>query len=298
MVFHSISGEETPNTVEIKKDERVSPPMASSPLKSQPLHNFPLPDMKWTAEEPKNQHFSVDSADSGNRNSLLVMEDDKNATTENNSVENMEIEGSDIPVENSEQQSIGLDKKSRILVRFRVNSQKSEEEGAEEAGDEKSNAEESGDEKSDAEEAGDQEPNAEEAGEMEGKTWNLRPRKQIAKPANAGGGGVRNGKHEAQAAQEIRSKRAEFSRTRKLGEGKKEKPKFSYSLTRQEIEDDFSIFAGARPSRRPRKRAKNVQKQLDHLSPGMYLASVTPDTYKVPDDNLKRGRNSILAELR
>ncbi|CBI26998.3 unnamed protein product, partial [Vitis vinifera] len=64
---------------------------------------------------------------------------------------------------------------------------------------------------------------------------------------------------------------------------KKERAKFSVSLSRQEIEEDFMAITGHRPARRPKKRAKNVQKQLDTLFPGLWLTEVTPDSYKVPD---------------
>ncbi|KAK8614750.1 hypothetical protein V6N13_068543 [Hibiscus sabdariffa] len=59
------------------------------------------------------------------------------------------------------------------------------------------------------------------------------------------------------------------------------------SLTREEIDDDIFAMTGSKPSGRPKKRAKNVQKQLDCLFPGMWLSSVTPSCYKVPDPPLK-----------
>lgn len=43
----------------------------------------------------------------------------------------------------------------------------------------------------------------------------------------------------------------------------KERVKFSVPLARREIEEDFLAFAGRRPPRRPQKRPKYVQKQLD-----------------------------------
>lgn len=44
---------------------------------------------------------------------------------------------------------------------------------------------------------------------------------------------------------------------------KEKKQKFSILLTHEEIENDIFLMTGGRPSRRPRKRAKTVQKQLD-----------------------------------
>ncbi|CAL0316418.1 unnamed protein product [Lupinus luteus] len=64
---------------------------------------------------------------------------------------------------------------------------------------------------------------------------------------------------------------------------KLEKVKFSVPLSRKEIEDDFMKLLGHRPPRRPKKRARIVQKQLDTLFPGLWLSEVTADSYKVPE---------------
>lgn len=44
---------------------------------------------------------------------------------------------------------------------------------------------------------------------------------------------------------------------------KRERAKFSVPLARREIEEDFMAIVGHRPARRPKKRAKLVQKNLD-----------------------------------
>ena len=44
---------------------------------------------------------------------------------------------------------------------------------------------------------------------------------------------------------------------------KRERPKFSVSLLREEVRDDFMAMVGTRPPRRPKKRARIVQTQLD-----------------------------------
>ncbi|CAA3012806.1 uncharacterized protein LOC111378331 [Olea europaea var. sylvestris] len=69
---------------------------------------------------------------------------------------------------------------------------------------------------------------------------------------------------------------------RGAGENKeKKKLSFEVSLSQLEIEEDIYGFTGLRPNRRPKKRAKNVQKQLDDVFPGSWLESITPDSYKV-----------------
>ncbi|KAF6991604.1 hypothetical protein CFC21_008674 [Triticum aestivum] len=59
---------------------------------------------------------------------------------------------------------------------------------------------------------------------------------------------------------------------------------FSVALEPEEIEEDIYALTGGRPRRRPRKRPRAVQRQLDSLFPGLWLAEVTADDYKVPDD--------------
>ncbi|KAL2928913.1 Holliday junction ATP-dependent DNA helicase RuvA [Bienertia sinuspersici] len=57
--------------------------------------------------------------------------------------------------------------------------------------------------------------------------------------------------------------------------------KFSVSLSKQEIEDDFVQLTGKRPPRKPKKRPRYVQKHLDNLFPGSWLSEITADMYKV-----------------
>ncbi|KAL2235016.1 uncharacterized protein LOC105160775 [Sesamum indicum] len=64
---------------------------------------------------------------------------------------------------------------------------------------------------------------------------------------------------------------------------KRERAKFSVSLCKRDIEEDFLAIVGHRLPRRPKKRAKIIQRQLDTLFPGVWLIEVTPDMYKVPE---------------
>ncbi|KAL3537219.1 hypothetical protein ACH5RR_000585 [Cinchona calisaya] len=58
-------------------------------------------------------------------------------------------------------------------------------------------------------------------------------------------------------------------------------PKFSLQLTPQEIADDLFSMTGRRPSRKLKKRTKNVQRQVEQLTPGLWLESIEADRYKV-----------------
>ncbi|KAL7090990.1 hypothetical protein ACP275_12G077100 [Erythranthe tilingii] len=64
---------------------------------------------------------------------------------------------------------------------------------------------------------------------------------------------------------------------------KRERPKFTVPLSKRDVEEDFLAMVGHRPPRRPKKRAKIVQRQLDTLFPGLWLTEVTPDMYKVSE---------------
>ncbi|XP_008812761.2 uncharacterized protein LOC103723583 [Phoenix dactylifera] len=64
---------------------------------------------------------------------------------------------------------------------------------------------------------------------------------------------------------------------------KGERRKFAISLSREEIEEDFLLFKGTKPPRRPKKRQRIAQKQLDSLFPGLWLSEVTLDSYKIDE---------------
>ncbi|XP_047169166.1 uncharacterized protein LOC124837749 [Vigna umbellata] len=104
-----------------------------------------------------------------------------------------------------------------------------------------------------------QEPNS--------KPWNLRTRRAACKAPH----------HTNQLnslTQEMKKKK-----TTKI----EEKTKFSVSLTKEEVEHDFWALLGTRPPRRPKKRPRIIQKNLDTLFPGLWLSEVTAESYEVPE---------------
>ncbi|XP_059301677.1 uncharacterized protein LOC132053610 [Lycium ferocissimum] len=132
-----------------------------------------------------------------------------------------------------------------------------------------------------------------QADEEATKTWNLRPRKPIHKSLNLNSGPFRSS---GSAIQESKSQSNHVNVVNKEKENnesnavtKKEKRlRFSVGLSREEIEEDIYAMTGSKAARRPKKRVKAVQKQLDILFPGLWLASITPDSYKVCE-NLPKG---------
>ncbi|XWS77302.1 hypothetical protein CRYUN_Cryun01aG0249600 [Craigia yunnanensis] len=286
MVCHSIS-ERRKNS---NKSETETVMASSSTLKSQPLHNFQLHDLKWAMNHTNNhrlrkvsesshkspQRGDTDSDSDNNRKGNPVCEapaqkGPASGFSSDHRTEKSEkkvINGSDVLVDNnSEKKATPSDGRSKIYIRWRTKNQKSVDEIAD---------------------VGDQNLNAEDFEELVPKTWNLRPRKPISKPPNQIGGVPKIGA----LAHEIKTHRPESIRSRnvtepKAAEKKEKTQKFSISLSRDEIDDDIFAMTGAKASRRPKKRAKNVQKQLDFVFPGLWLASITPDCYRVPEAPIK-----------
>ncbi|WVZ69227.1 hypothetical protein U9M48_018045 [Paspalum notatum var. saurae] len=102
--------------------------------------------------------------------------------------------------------------------------------------------------------------------------WNLRARRSAtAAPTRAAGS--EDADEEAGAAERAPAPAAEM----------KKKRAFSVALSKQEIVEDFAAIRGTRPPRRPKKRPRTVQRQLDLLCPGLCLADVTPGSYKIEE---------------
>ncbi|VVA96385.1 unnamed protein product [Arabis nemorensis] len=58
-------------------------------------------------------------------------------------------------------------------------------------------------------------------------------------------------------------------------------PKLFITLSSKEKEEDFMAMKGCKPSHRPKKRAKLIQRSLLMVSPGTWLADLCPDRYDV-----------------
>ncbi|KZV49049.1 microtubule-associated protein futsch-like [Dorcoceras hygrometricum] len=130
----------------------------------------------------------------------------------------------------------------------------------------------------------------------EAKIWNLRPRKPVNKCVNMNGDGTRvitsvlSDKNKAHSpSRKLTNRSGEIEGNIGGGGENKVNKKLSVSiaLTKEEIEEDIFSMTGSKPARRPKKRAKNIQKQVDFVFPGMWLVSITPDSYKVSENCLK-----------
>lgn len=271
MVFHSeIKMNETPPSKPAPNSHSLPPSPSLTAAKSQsqqPLHNFSLTDLKWAMNHTNTNRFRKPS-DSSHKSSHYDA-----AVSDKHKRPMLQVQGvkSGLGVEKlAERKSTSGDghdgaenlvnkpapalssdgSRSKIFIRIKTKTTKVADEVAD-AGDH--NAVVPDDDSDDL---------------LVPKTWNLRPRRPITKVnnnnivnVNGGGGALKIG---GGAAQEIKPpEKKDTDKDKEIEKEKKEKMKFSISLKKEEIEDDFFAMTGAKPPRRPKKRAKNVQRQLD-----------------------------------
>ncbi|KAJ4796810.1 hypothetical protein LUZ62_048056 [Rhynchospora pubera] len=71
-------------------------------------------------------------------------------------------------------------------------------------------------------------------------------------------------------------------------------PRIYISLSRKEKEDDFLAMKGTKLPQRPKKRAKNVDKTLQYVFPGMWLSDLTKGRYEVREKKcVKKKRRGL-----
>lgn len=229
--------------------------MATAPAKSQPLHNFSLPSfLRWGGGSNSHHHRFRRSApprespvaetgsdrnesdpDSrhprvGSRQSYRFL----SGSTSLADLEKPHVQSPDVKEENLSISS----KNDEILAKNNEN----EREGADEA---------------EAEQLG---------AEATQRPWNLRPRRVNPSPkVREFSGAVSAVSHSPGENQQPKTMRQRgFTDTSPTAGGeRKEKRRLWIALSKEEIEEDIFIMTGSRPARRPKKRAKHVQKQLD-----------------------------------
>ncbi|KAL6614733.1 hypothetical protein ACP70R_037003 [Stipagrostis hirtigluma subsp. patula] len=80
----------------------------------------------------------------------------------------------------------------------------------------------------------------------------------------------------------------------KLGAKRFELPRIYISLSRKEKEEDFLTTKGTKLPQRPKKRAKNVDKTLQYVFPGMWLSDLTKGRYEVREKKcVKKKRRGL-----
>ncbi|CAL5197958.1 unnamed protein product [Lathyrus oleraceus] len=243
---------------------------APSPVKSQPLHNFSLPFLKWGGTGKNNTNTT---------NHQRSRRPPDHASSEPDSEPD------------SRPHRLGS-RTSRN--RFGLPSSSSSHRHPLPSSNQETDDDAGGDSKRYAEEEAEAVTVAEEIVQ---KPWNLRPRKPMlprgAFEIGAGGSKNNSGVELQEAVNNNGENHAPKSlRLRGFADTscaeKKEKRKFWIALSKDEIEEDIFVMTGSRPNRRPRKRPKNVQKQMDSVFPGLWLVGITADAYRVADTPTKR----------
>ncbi|CAA7029553.1 unnamed protein product [Microthlaspi erraticum] len=309
------------NVSESSRRLQIAAASSSSPVKSHPLHNFPLSDLRWAMNHTNTHRLRKASgrsplreANSGKGN--LVMEEASGSSPielRPEKKKGIAAGVSDSAADRSGTKSTSADGRSKIFIRIRT---KNNEEAADVATEVSAPATDIATATATAV-AGIQEPDdsgepaidadvsigerisdggGQEADEFGPKTWNLRPRKppptKKRSAGNNGGGGILKScsdsfqENKAQGTIRTEAIRARIGVDAKMAtmtERKEKKPRLTISLSKMEIDEDIYSLTGSKPSRRPKKRAKNVQKQLDVLFPGLWMGNVSSDAYKVSD---------------
>ncbi|KAL4565686.1 hypothetical protein LXL04_029789 [Taraxacum kok-saghyz] len=120
------------------------------------------------------------------------------------------------------------------------------------------------------------------------KPWNLRPRRFVINTGDGNGAFV--GANSAKSGWLLRGVASATSAAadeEKMKEKEKEedqmkkKRRLWISLSKEEIEEDVYAFTGSRPARRPKKRNRTAQKQVDNVFPGLYLVGISADSYRL-----------------
>ncbi|KAL8255682.1 hypothetical protein R6Q59_030749 [Mikania micrantha] len=72
-------------------------------------------------------------------------------------------------------------------------------------------------------------------------------------------------------------------------------PKVYIALTSKEKEEDFMAMKGCKPSHRPKKRAKMIQRTILLVSPGAWLSDMCQERYEVREKNTTKRPTGLKA---
>lgn len=135
----------------------------------------------------------------------------------------------------------------------------------------------------------------------EAMPWNLRTRRSACKDPRANGGtGGRIPRVDerkpsfplptASVKSPARRTDVDGGENGDTGGEKRPRAKLRVPLMKQDIEDDFVAMTGIRPPRKPKKRPRHVQRQIDRFFPGLWLSEIRASMYKVNEnaDGVKR----------
>ncbi|XP_039028722.1 uncharacterized protein LOC120162685 isoform X1 [Hibiscus syriacus] len=226
--------------------------MATTPVKSQPLHNFNFPFLKW----------GTHGGDSSSRGSA------ENRRSPESDSDHHHLRPTRVGSRSTRMHRLSFPSRARPIKQIprEEEQQQQEEELLKPQGNK------------------DEEEEYEEEEAVQ-RPWKLRPRKAVVETSTEVVTSVAEKFGETAAPKSMRLRG--FAENGGVTE-KKEKRKFWIALSKEEIEEDIFVITGSRPARRPKKRSKNIQKQLDNVFPGLWLVGTTADAYRIADAPIKK----------
>ncbi|XP_027362734.1 uncharacterized protein LOC113870340 [Abrus precatorius] len=222
-------------------EDRGAKSMATTPNR---FHNFSLPFLKW-GKQRKMRCATAESSVGGDRRSPGSNSDESTAKMELEPASDAKRRFVDIDDEDDDDDGIAAVRQKLIL-----------------------------DLKTEADRMKDAILRNEEKEEDAVVPWNLRKRRANCAASVAAAGDRKGLKIDEE------KRRCSLPKLRS-GSDTTEMVKLCVSLSRKEIEEDFVEILGRKPRRRPNKRPRVVQKQLDTLFPGLWLTEITADLYNV-----------------
>lgn len=219
-----------------EEEEEETEPMETSPKRPKPLHNFTLPFLKWGAQ----RHLRCSNAAVKNPAGASTNSDrrsSKSYSNESTSTRNP-ASSSERPMVCDDEEDEGIDVVREKLMHDLKTATDRMKDAILRDEEEK------------------------EETETVVKSWNLRTR-QKKPPVTVAADKVKREFYSPAKIEGAVNVSTRLRRNINNNDNKTERPKFSVQLSRKEIEEDFMAMVGHRPPRRPYKRPKPVQKQLN-----------------------------------
>ncbi|KAK9144585.1 hypothetical protein Sjap_004488 [Stephania japonica] len=259
---------------------------AAAAKSSQPLHNFSLPFLKWGNQTNKNKNHSNSNSNSRCRKLVESSSREFSPSRDHHRSSASEPDSAAADDDDDEEEGAAAAHRHR-RARATANGNTNNGDGSSSGSKNRFSfancaaaaaVEGSGNVGASRKGSGLEE--GEEMVELVQKPWNLRPRRSACKS----GGELGEKTENLPKSGRLRS----LAEGHQIVENEKKKRRLVIALSRDEVDEDFFIMTGSKASRRPKKRAKNIQKLVDSGLPGLWLVGLTADSYTIPDVPAKK----------